>query len=400
MFQNQGPAQQSETSSTSPPGETLIRSNRLATLFLTLASLLPSCARPLTSYALEEQPEIPITRVVENDDLRLPEPVVEQNVIVGKSLDGLKFRIAVSEGESLRYQSENPSRHGFQQITEMCRAIGVETVLIHFSDHIAVGVNGDFAGSSWHFRGKDYYFAEPAANPEFSSKHKFKVGVVPNEYVKDWASIYGSKIDGQLHFKDARGNGWVTTVPHQNINHYGEQSVDRCCMWSHDSKAHEVFVTPRDPTIRDIATTVCAGLQTNEEKAEALLRFVESHFSYVHDYREGQQVRDYHRFPVETLMRGSGDCEDSSYLFASLCIAAGIDTCLIRFPEHLAVGVSGSFTGSYFKSEGKQYYFAETTGSGARIGEISSSKENEKAFVFSLSHMLQPANQGSVAMNL
>ena len=80
---------------------------------------------------------------------------------------------------------------------------------------------------------------------------------------------------------------------------------------------------------------------------------------------------EYPRYPLETLIDGGGDCEDTSILASSLLKLMGFDTVLLSYPSHMAVGISvTNISGSYYSSDGKHYYYVETTGKNWKIGEI------------------------------
>jgi predicted transglutaminase-like cysteine proteinase len=80
---------------------------------------------------------------------------------------------------------------------------------------------------------------------------------------------------------------------------------------------------------------------------------------------------EYPRYPLETLIDGGGDCEDTSILASSLLKLMGFDTVLLGYPNHMAVGISiTNISGSYYTSDGKHYYYVETTGKSWKIGEI------------------------------
>lgn len=55
---------------------------------------------------------------------------------------------------------------------------------------------------------------------------------------------------------------------------------------------------------------------------------------------EFSRTGDYPSYPLETLSRGSGDCEDLSILLISLLKQAGFDSVLLIMPTHAAVAVS------------------------------------------------------------
>jgi len=81
---------------------------------------------------------------------------------------------------------------------------------------------------------------------------------------------------------------------------------------------------------------------------------------------------EYPRYPVETLVDGGGDCEDSAILTAALLHEMGYGVVLLKYSNHMAVGVKGDDTlsGSYIPYEGSNYYYIETTANGWGVGEI------------------------------
>jgi len=95
---------------------------------------------------------------------------------------------------------------------------------------------------------------------------------------------------------------------------------------------------------------------------------------------------EYPRYPVETLVDGGGDCEDSAILTAALLDEMGYGVVLLQYPTHMAVGVKGdeTLTGSYFTYQGSRYFYLETTASGWDIGEIPDNYKNMNAKVIPL----------------
>jgi len=95
---------------------------------------------------------------------------------------------------------------------------------------------------------------------------------------------------------------------------------------------------------------------------------------------------DYPRYPLETLVDGGGDSEDTSLLTAALLNELGYGTVLLRFPGHMAVGVEGADTlpGTYFEYNGSRYYYLETTGIGGDLGEIPDEYADLPAEIFPL----------------
>jgi len=93
---------------------------------------------------------------------------------------------------------------------------------------------------------------------------------------------------------------------------------------------------------------------------------------------------EYPRYPVETLVDGGGDCEDTSILLASLIDKMGYGVVLIELPDHCAVGVKGgeNVDGTYWEYKGSKYYYTETTNEGWEIGELPKEYENTPAHIY------------------
>lgn len=99
------------------------------------------------------------------------------------------------------------------------------------------------------------------------------------------------------------------------------------------------WISPQRNLVIKRALSYIAGLPTLINKSEgsfdlrALLiwNFVISQTVYVYD-KEAQGMPDFWQFPEETLMvaDGAGDCEDCSFLLASLLLASGISPFCVR----------------------------------------------------------------------
>ena len=102
---------------------------------------------------------------------------------------------------------------------------------------------------------------------------------------------------------------------------------------------------------------------------------------------------EYPKYPIETLIDQSGDCEDSSALLISLVESLGYEAAMILIPEawegygHAAVGINltGASGLHYIINEGEKneigYYYAETTAPGWKLGEMPDLDSN-KAYVY------------------
>ncbi|MDH7508613.1 MAG: hypothetical protein QHH00_04350 [Methanomassiliicoccales archaeon] len=139
------------------------------------------------------------------------------------------------------------------------------------------------------------------------------------------------------------------------------------------------YVKSDDSSIRDLAFKLNElaekAMFTKYRKAEFVLSFVQS-LEYLSD-QETKGAIEYPRYPVETLVDGGGDCEDTAILFVSL-----IQTSILKFdgvlllfeggPSHMAAGIwcDHSLPGTSYFFNGKYYYYCETTSPGWIIGEV------------------------------
>jgi hypothetical protein len=146
---------------------------------------------------------------------------------------------------------------------------------------------------------------------------------------------------------------------------------------THDGPSGYGFLTTtKDPYIQMLAnklneTTAELGY-SDYDKVSFVLAFVQS-LPYTSDnVTEG--YNEYPRFPIETLVDGGGDCEDTAILFATITLTIGYGTVYLNPTGHYAVGILGSgITGtSWEHPEGsnRTYYYCETTGDNFKIGQL------------------------------
>ena len=144
------------------------------------------------------------------------------------------------------------------------------------------------------------------------------------------------------------------------------------------------FVTKEETAVIEIAQ-ILRNMSNEKEfdnldEVNFIMSFVQS-LKYSEDNLTAG-VGEYPRYPIETLVEQTGDCEDSSALLISLLESLGYEAAMVLIPEawdnygHAAVGVN--LTGAegiyYILNEGKDneigYYYAETTAEGWKLGEI------------------------------
>lgn len=142
-----------------------------------------------------------------------------------------------------------------------------------------------------------------------------------------------------------------------------------------------VYVTQNDPFIQEIAKTLKSKAEKeNYHLSSFIVSFVQG-LPYIEDYYTN--FDEYPKYPVETFIERNGDCEDTSYLFASLIQAAGLGVVLVQFHDHMGVGIKTVHTqsGYYYPIGNEYYYYYETTAKGWQVGDLPKEYLNEKAQV-------------------
>ncbi len=174
------------------------------------------------------------------------------------------------------------------------------------------------------------------------------------------------------------------TVPEQLYDYYSEkeryQTTDYRGYVLHPLDDHYVEALLYEFNLIQMAE----GL-SEEDKTDLTISFIQN-MEYILDlYSKGQT--EYPRFPVETLVDGGGDCEDTGILMASLLGAMGYNVSLILLPDHLAVGVEVNATGVHWVYDNVTYYYLETTAPGWEEGEVPPEHDPEEATLYPVEEM-------------
>ena len=145
---------------------------------------------------------------------------------------------------------------------------------------------------------------------------------------------------------------------------------------SHYITSNDLIIKGRASTIKDEA----------EEDGTSKVRLAASFIQSLHYAKDsGTGYDEYPKYPVETLVEETGDCEDTSYLAASIIAAMGIDVVLVEFDNHLGVGVwCDGCLGSYYEVDNREYYYLETTGEGWELGELPEEYQGKEARIIKL----------------
>lgn len=177
----------------------------------------------------------------------------------------------------------------------------------------------------------------------------------------------------------------TVSIPPRTYAEYRNSDVDRYYYYGYTTAEVQQFVTSDDTIIVDIATKLkqmaTARGYTHVETVNYVLRFCQS-MKYSYD-NTTMGADEYWRFPVETLYDETGDCEDTSFLFSSICEAMGYDAAILLFPGHAAVGVAApGASGAYVEAgNGIDYYYCETTAPGWELGDLPEELEGQEVDV-------------------
>ena len=132
------------------------------------------------------------------------------------------------------------------------------------------------------------------------------------------------------------------------------------------------------------------------EKMQFILDFVQKpNIEYEYDEKcdEIGNLRDYARYPEETMFDGRGDCDCKAVLAAILFREAGYKTAYLLTSNHAAIAVAFKNKDnsdlvqmaeqSLVTNDGYMYFFCETTGDGFKIGDLgSTTKEAVEDIIF------------------
>jgi DNA-directed RNA polymerase subunit M/transcription elongation factor TFIIS len=174
---------------------------------------------------------------------------------------------------------------------------------------------------------------------------------------------------------------WTITVSADLYDY--EYKLPRIISWYDWSKY------TNDPIIKKLAPGLKSAANNKGfnyyETVNFVLAFVQSLPYTVDSATTGAD--EYPRYPVETIVDGGGDCEDTSFLVAGLLKEMNYDVCLVLIPGHMAVSVYGgdTYTGSYYTKDDKHYYYCETTGESWKMGQIPSSYSGVSAQLIQVS---------------
>jgi hypothetical protein len=207
------------------------------------------------------------------------------------------------------------------------------------------------------------------------------VKAVPNSgsYYREFAWDYGG-----LQWT------WNLTIPKLLYNEYQSVPVSERVQngpagYGFLCTTHDSYVISLADALNESATGKGYG---SYEKVSFILAFVQS-LPYTSDFVT-TGYDEYPRFPLETLVDGGGDCEDTSILFATLTLILNYDTIFISPPSHYAIGIWGNnLAGSYYTLHNRTYYYCETTGNNWKIGQLPDEYKGVSAYLYTINEYAQ-----------
>jgi hypothetical protein len=189
-----------------------------------------------------------------------------------------------------------------------------------------------------------------------------------------------------------KGNDWTWSLDIPKSLYDSYKKVPVSTRIGNSAHGYSFLTTTNDYCLRTVAeklneTASKKGYNTYDE-VSFVLAFVQR-LPYTSD-SVTSGYDEYPRFPIETLVDGGGDCEDSAILFATIIRVMNYGAVYIDFPNHSAVGVWGDdLPGSYYTYHNRNYYYCETTGDGFEIGEIPSEYANVDAYIHEIEEYQQ-----------
>jgi len=186
--------------------------------------------------------------------------------------------------------------------------------------------------------------------------------------------------DGIIDSEDAHPAGGERYIPQNFTWTYGDSE------WTWTYSIHEdwyeyyknkprspqgvEYITPEDPFIKEASKML---KKTAKEEGYAVTLFIGSFVQSLPYVKDAYTSFDeYPKYPIETFVERNGDCEDTSYLAASLIDAAGYGVALVILDDHMAIAIKASpnFDGYYYELDDGRYYYLETTGEGWGLGNM------------------------------
>jgi hypothetical protein len=106
------------------------------------------------------------------------------------------------------------------------------------------------------------------------------------------------------------------------------------------------YITPHNPVVCSLAGKITNHSDSNDQKMFKIEQWVQEHIEYKTDIQNYGQLERW-AYPVETLNKKSGDCEDQAFLIHSLGLAAGVPPNKLRTYGGLVFNPGGTAPGGH-----------------------------------------------------
>lgn len=208
--------------------------------------------------------------------------------------------------------------------------------------------------------GKEYYVME---------KEVSTTCVLMNRSFSKEATSLALRISNPMHLNisnDKRVELSSEKYPMMNVSIYSNQSLMEFYHSYPRMEWQDYVLAPMNERNVELITTLFSDAlsgKTATEKADMILNFVQTAFTYGYD----DQIWGYDRpfFPDETLCYPQSDCEDRSILFSHLIrMLTDLDIVLLHYPNHLSTAIrfEEDIQGDYVMVNGQKYFVCDPTG--------------------------------------
>ncbi len=195
-------------------------------------------------------------------------------------------------------------------------------------------------------------------------------GVIYVEGVSNTSSAAFTKLTFVWEYE---GSNYTLSVSISKASYdsYADQDIARG-LSSEDYSYVTNFITTTDSIVIDVAGQLSEIANDAGMSSHQLLSMTLAFVQYItySDDASTYGTDEYWAYPVETLYHETGDCEDKSFLYATLVEAMNMDAVVLIYSDHAAVGVDDSgASGTYYLHDNVKYYYCETTETGWEIGD-------------------------------
>ncbi len=186
---------------------------------------------------------------------------------------------------------------------------------------------------------------------------------------------------------DYNGDHWVWNLSISVALYEAYKAVPDSTRIRNGPAGYDLMTTTKDQFLQALAEKLneTANQQDygSSDKINFVLAFVQS-IPYSLDLNT-TGYEEYPRFPIEVLVDQTGDCDCKAILFGTLALLMGYEAVYINPTDHFAVGVAGNdFSGTYWTYNNTTYYYAETTGTGFKVGQLPDEFQGKSAYVYGI----------------